>query len=116
MDKLEATKTHAGRQGAFIRDSAEGIESLHVIGDIDIANAPEFEAAIMGMTQLPGPIVIDLTKCSYIDSSALHVFWRTSRRLQFKVLAATSGTVRRIFDITNAREFLSIEYKSVPHD
>ena len=114
MDNMEPTKRYAGRGGAFIKDSLGGVESLHVIGDIDVANAAEFEAAIMGMAQLPGHMVIDLTGCTYIDSSALHVFLRTSKRLNYTVVAAGNGIVRRVFDIANASTFLSIEYKDAP--
>lgn len=114
MENLEPAYRYRGRQAAFVRDSLEGAETLHVVGDIDLANAAEFEAAIMKMTPSTGPRVIDLTCCTYIDSTAVHVLSRTSKRLQFSVLAAVGGVVQRIFTIANAAALLSIDYKVVP--
>ena len=100
-----------GRQAAFVHDSLEGVESLHVVGDIDLANAAEFEAAIMRMSQFDGPIVIDLTCCTFMDSSALHALLETSKKLKFGVLAATNSIAHRVFTIMDASASLAIEYK-----
>lgn len=105
---------YRGRQAAFVHDSREGVESLHVVGDIDLANAAEFEAAIMRMSQLTIPRVIDLTCCTYIDSSALHVLLDTSKKLDFGVVAAANSIAHRVFTIMEASASLSIEYKSLP--
>jgi anti-anti-sigma factor len=100
-----------GRQAAFVHDSLEGVESLHVIGDIDLANAAEFEAAIMRMSQFKGPIVINLMCCTYMDSSTIHALLETSKRLKFGVVAATNSIAQRVFTIMDASASLSIEYK-----
>jgi anti-anti-sigma factor len=105
---------YVGRRAAFVHDSREGVESLHVVGDIDLANAAEFEAAIVRMSEFSEPIVIDLTCCTYMDSCALRVLLETSKRLNFGVVAAASSAAQRVFDIMNASGSLSIEYRPPP--
>jgi len=85
-----------------------------VVGDIDLANAAEFEAAIMRMSEFNEPIVIDLTCCTYMDSCALRVLLGTSKRLTLRVVAAANSAAHRVFMIMNASESLSIEYKPFP--
>jgi len=105
---------YVGRKAAFVHDSKDQVESLHVTGDIDLANAAVFEAAVMRMSLLSEPIVIDLTCCTYMDSCALRVLLETSKRLNFGVVAATNSAAQRVFEIMNASASLSIEYKSLP--
>ena len=102
-----------GKQAAFIRDSGDGVESLHVVGEIDLANADEFEVAIMGMARTTKPVIIDLTCCTYIDSCALRVLSGTSKQLRYTVVAGANSATRRVFEITKASTFLSIEYKDI---
>lgn len=58
---------------AFIRTSTPISEVLHVCGDIDLINEGEFRAAIDDLSASGLPIVVDLTKCTYIGSSGFHV-------------------------------------------
>jgi|GEM_PF-2052839 len=115
MESLTSVvRGYVGRKAAFVHDSRDGVESLHVVGDIDLANAAEFEAAIMRMSEFNEPIVIDLTCCTYMDSCALRVLLGTSKRLTLRVVAAANSAAHRVFMIMNASESLSIEYKPFP--
>ena len=71
--------------------------------------------AMIDQAAEPGcPLVVDLTTFTYLDSCALHVLQRASARYDISVLAAAHSTVQRIFEITDARHFLSIDYRPVP--
>lgn len=115
MESLPPTVPgYVGRKAAFVHDSRDGVESLHVVGDIDLANAAEFDAAIMHMSQLSEPRVIDLTCCTYMDSCALRALLGASKRFNFRVVAAANSAAQRVFMIMNASASLLIEYKSFP--
>lgn len=108
-----ATRTHGcrGRQAAFVHDSRQDVNSLHVIGDIDLANAADFEAALTRLSPSRRPIKIDLTCCTYMDSSALNVLLEANKRFSFGVVAAQGSIAQRVFTVMKDSKSLSIEYK-----
>ena len=88
---------------AFVRDRSSDAEILHVFGDVDLANADEFKAAIDGLADNGGAFVVDLTGCTYMDSSGLRVLVtaHNAHGPQMRLAVAESGSVRRIFELTN---------------
>jgi len=97
---------------AFIREDVPHGDVLHVLGEVDLANADEFQAAASELTKGKGDVVIDLTACSYMDSSGLRVLATahaaTGDRL--RVVIPKTGSVHRIFEITGlARQFNACE-------
>lgn len=99
---------------AFVHDSQDDADTLHVFGEIDLSTEREFEAMIDQAAEQPRPLTVDLTACTYLDSCALHVLQRASARYDISVLAAEHSTVQRVFDIACARNFLFITYRPVP--
>ena len=53
--------------GAFI---------VHVVGEVDLATAGEFEAAVSSGADTPGALIIDLTECGFMDSTGISVLIR----------------------------------------
>ena len=99
---------------AFVHDSQDGVDALHVFGEIDLSTEREFEAMIGQAAAQQRPLIVDLAACTYMDSCALHVLQRASARYDISVFAAEHSTVQRVFEITGARQFLSITYRPVP--
>jgi anti-sigma B factor antagonist len=87
---------------AFIREEAAGGNILHVLGEVDLANADEFETAVMEITRGTGDVIVDLTACTYMDSSGLRVIATAHKEAadRLRVVIPKGGSVHRIFEIT----------------
>ena len=114
MNPQARTQAFSLNRPAFVHDTHDEVETLHVFGEVDLSTESEFEAMIDQAAEPGCPLVVDLTTCTYLDSCALHVLQRASARYDISVLAAAHSTVQRIFEITDARHFLSIDYRPVP--
>lgn len=91
---------------AFIHEEMPGGEVLHVLGEVDLANAAEFETALLELTGGDGDVVVDLTACSYMDSSGLRVLAAAHKIVEdrLRVVIPKGGSVHRIFEITGLAE------------
>lgn len=87
---------------AFIREDVEGGNILHVLGEVDLANADEFQSAAMEIAGKSGDVIIDLTACAYMDSSGLRVLATAHKAVEdrLRVVIPKGGSVHRIFEIT----------------
>ena len=88
---------------AFVRDRSSDAEILHVFGEVDLANASEFATAINGLAGNGSTFVVDLTGCTYMDSSGLRVLVtaHNAHGPKMRLAVPESGSVRRIFELTN---------------
>jgi anti-anti-sigma factor len=83
-----------------------------IVGEIDMANAPEVASAIdsgQGATR----IVVDLSDVTFLDSSALNAFVQSRQSLAehdvaFRIVSPANHPVRNIFEITRLTEPLSV--------
>jgi anti-anti-sigma factor len=73
-----------------------GLPVVTLSGELDLYRAPAVRASLEG---IDGPVVIDLSGVSYIDSSLLNELARLRRRVGEVALVVTSPQVRRIIDI-----------------
>lgn len=97
---------------AFIREDIPEGDVLHVLGEVDLANADEFQAALTALLKGNGEVVADLTACTYMDSSGLRVLAVAHKTLgdRLRVVVPKSGSVHRIFEITGlAAQFNACE-------
>ena len=87
---------------AFIREDTWGGNVLHVLGEVDLANADEFESALLELAEKPGEVIVDLTACTYMDSSGLRVLATAHKAVdnRLHVVIPKTGSVHRIFEIT----------------
>lgn len=87
---------------AFIREEAAGSNILHVLGEVDLANADEFETAVMEIARGTDDVIVDLTACTYMDSSGLRVIATAHKEAEdrLRVVIPKDGSVHRIFEIT----------------
>ncbi len=87
---------------AFIREEAASGNILHVLGEVDLANANEFQTAVMEVAEKAGDVIVDLTACTYMDSSGLRVIATAHKAVEdrLRVVIPKGGSVHRIFEIT----------------
>ena len=69
---------------------------VDVSGELDLTNAHEVEERLEAITAANGSrLVLDLNRVVFIDSAALHVLFRTARRLGEDRFALSAGADRR---------------------
>jgi len=80
-----------------------GIVVLRLLGEIDLSNAEDIEAALISAAAGQASVVIDLSDLTYIDSAGLAMLQRVSQRLEpsgcrLCVVAREGSLVRRVLD------------------
>jgi anti-sigma B factor antagonist len=92
----------------------DGKVVLAVTGEIDIATAGEFKAALDGLAARKRPTVVDLRSVRHMDSTGLAILLRADRchdgeHWSFAIASELSDAVRRLFEITGVRGFLPFD-------
>ncbi len=90
-----------------------GIHVVSVRGELDLATGPEFERAL-GAVREGGAesVIVDLSDCSFMDSTGLHLLTRAQRRQddaggQLAVVSA-NRSVLRLFQLSELDEVFAI--------
>ena len=100
--------TEANR-GAFIQRSADHAEYVEVFGDIDLVNEAEFRESIARAYAAGRPVVVDLTRCTYISSRGLHVLFEQHERSAKGMLRINATPqIARLFDIVGLSQVLLV--------
>jgi anti-sigma B factor antagonist len=100
-----------GAQGAVegSRD-ASGASVVELIGEIDISNADALGVAldrlIAGETK---PLVVDLTKLEFMDSSGIAMLLKVAARVDSIEIRNPSSVVRRIIECTGLADVLHLD-------
>jgi len=87
------------------RQEAEDPRVVHVnvVGELDLTNARELEEKLEALSSEDGTIlVLDVNRVVFIDSAALHVLFRTARRVgrkRFVVVCASGVPIARTLHI-----------------
>jgi anti-anti-sigma factor len=94
----------------FGHEHRPGSEIAWVAGEIDLATAAAFAQAVDEAERRAGHghVVVDLGRCTYLDSSGLRVLSIAHQRLgaRLRIVLPIGGSVHRIFEITGlTREF-----------
>jgi anti-anti-sigma factor len=90
--------TTTGDFDVRVTTAPSGTTIVHVSGDLDLASAPVLEEAIGA---LPGPprLVVDLTECSFLDSSGMRVLVavrRSAPDTTIELVAADAAILRAL--------------------
>jgi anti-anti-sigma factor len=85
---------------------------VEVTGELDLTNAHEVEERLEGLAEEGHTrLVLDLNRLVFIDSAALHVLFRTARRLgreRFGLVLEPSAAVARTLAIAGISEVAMI--------
>ena len=90
-----------------------GIHVVSVRGEVDLATGPEFERALSAVPE-DGveSVIVDLTDCSFMDSTGLHLLTRSQERFERSggrvAVVATNRGVLRLFELTQLDQLLAI--------
>jgi len=84
---------------------------VSVVGELDIATAPELQAAIAGLEPGFEELVVDLSGCSFFASSGISILLEENARGAREgfrlVVVKAPREVQRIFDLTSVDEMIT---------
>jgi anti-sigma B factor antagonist len=91
----------------------DGTRILRVAGELDMHTSPKFQEELQAVIEQPFEwLLVDLTDCDYLDSSAIHVLAQAERSLDGRAdklaLVIPNPHQRRIFELTGLDEVLHI--------
>ncbi len=61
-------------------DGESGVVQVRLTGELDLTNARELEERLAQIASPDVPLVIDVNRVVFVDSAALHVFFKVARR------------------------------------
>jgi anti-sigma B factor antagonist len=98
---------------AVERTSDDGVELLLVDGEIDVATAPRLLAALNeAVPQALRSLVIDLSRCGFMDSTGLALLINAHRRLTRRskgfAVVCPPGPLRRVFELSDLVDTLHV--------
>lgn len=100
---------------AVERSVADGIEFVAVEGEIDIATSPRLITVLNdAVARSDHPIVVDLTRVGFMDSTGLALLLNAHRRVVrrghgFAVICPL-GPLQRVFEVTDMVETLQVHF------
>lgn len=97
----------------IITEQGEGQARIALVGELDIASAPQFEEGLEKMEAgAPAVLVLDLRKVEFIDSTGLRAVISADERARSggRRLVIIRGTtaVERVFSVTQLDQRLEI--------
>ena len=89
-----------------------GTGRVALIGEIDMSNVADAETTLSDLASRRTALTLDLVGLSYLDSQGVGMLFRLAKRAGGNggtlTLANPRGLVRRVLDITNAAEVVTI--------
>jgi anti-anti-sigma factor len=102
---------------AFRLDARElepGTTEVLITGEVDLSVVETLQAALAQASDGGGNILVDLSDCTFMDSSGLALFVRTSQELadggRRLLLHGCTGQVRHVLDITGLSDGGLVEH------
>jgi anti-sigma B factor antagonist len=93
-------------------DRRNGAVVVHLVGELDLYNAPDLKAALLEVTsEAPKRVVIDLGEVEFVDSTALGVLIEARTKLADRrsfLLAAPGVETHRALQISGLDQHLSV--------
>jgi anti-sigma B factor antagonist len=91
-----------------------GAVVLRVSGELDLASVPRLEEALA--TVSADPTVIDLSQCTFLDSSGVRMLASAGRELpkagrRFAIVASNPGLLR-VLEITGVDSMLAVHHST----
>ncbi len=95
-------------------DVDEGIASLRLEGELDLASAPRMEDTLAALEAgRPPRLVVDLRRLAFIDSTGLRLLIQADARARERggdlVLRPGDASIQKVFEMTGALDVLHFE-------
>ena len=82
--------------------SVEETRSIRLVGELDMGNARELEEALGSAIELGGPVLVDLSELTFMDSTGISILLRATQALRGRgclILHGEQDNVRRVLDL-----------------
>jgi anti-sigma B factor antagonist len=93
--------------------AAEGGMRIELVGELDVATAPELHGRVDEIASAEGDVWIDCTELTFADSSGLDTLTRFAKALRSQdrrlVLTNLRPMVRRAMDVLEITELFELE-------
>ena len=93
-------------------DRRNGAVVIHLVGELDLYNAPEVRAALLELcSEQPERVIVDLGEVDFVDSTALGVLIEARTRLENRqsfLLAAPRLETHRALTISGLDQHLTV--------
>ena len=89
-------------------ENRDGIPVLQVCGEIDLATHEELTGQIRAAAADGKPVVVDLSRCAFIDSSGIRALLLGEREAESIAVAGASEQVKRVFEMTGVTQALEL--------
>jgi anti-anti-sigma factor len=90
-----------------VGDLEDGVQTISVRGELDLSTAPQLEGPLeAALDSGEGSVLIDLSRCEFIDSTGIALIVRAWQRLdsgengRALVICSQNDQVRRVLEIT----------------
>jgi anti-anti-sigma factor len=98
---------------AVERTSEDGVETVLVEGELDIATAAGLISILnSSVAEALKAVVVDLTRVGFMDSTGLALLINANRRLKLRrkgfAVVCPPGPLRRVFEITDMLDTLHV--------
>jgi anti-anti-sigma factor len=94
-----------------VETASPGVTIVYVVGELDLATCPVVEEAIASAAQ-SSRVIVDLTGCTFLDSSGLRVLMRAQREVDERgrglELVAADPAIVRVLEIANVDTVLTV--------
>ena len=94
-----------------LHDTPEGVVVASLTGELDLTNAREFEERLDAAASQKALLVVDINRVVFLDSAALHVFFKLARQRGVRGLALLMdprAAVSRTLDIVGMRDAVRV--------
>lgn len=93
-------------------DRHDGAVVIHLVGELDLYNAPEVRSALLELcTEQPERLIVDLSEVAFVDSTALGVLIEARTKLENRqtfLLAAPGLETHRALSISGLDQHLAV--------
>ena len=90
----------------LVSTTEDGVAILIAKGEIDMSTAPKLGAALTRALTPAAPLIVNLSRISFMDSSGLHALAKARREADARdarLLIVTSPAVTRVFELADAQ-------------
>jgi len=94
-----------------LRKAAAGVVVASLTGELDLTNARELEERLDEAAATEALLVVDINRVVFLDSAALHVFFRLSRHRgdnRLVLLMEPNAAVSRTLDIVRMKDAVRV--------
>jgi len=94
-----------------LHDAASGVVVASLTGELDLTNARELEERLDAAASVEALLVVDINRVVFLDSAALHVFFKLARHRgddHLALLMEPNAAVSRTLDIVRMKDAVRV--------